>query len=77
MTLEFGAAEQFAIGPCVLAEYRNRGLGTSLLAASLDHLRGSGVSLANAITREGAPVARFLYPKFGGQAPLVTPSLAA
>ncbi len=53
-------------GPCVLVEYRNRGFGTSLLEHSLQALREAGVSRASTISKENAPVARFLYPKFSG-----------
>jgi hypothetical protein len=37
-----------------------------LLKASLKLLHEAGVSRARAITRESAPVTKFLYPKFGG-----------
>ena len=33
-------------GPCVLMEYRNRGLGTALLEESLRQLRAAGLSRA-------------------------------
>jgi GNAT superfamily N-acetyltransferase len=58
-------------------EYRNRGLGTFLLSSALHHLQDAGMNRACARTREGSPAARFLYPKFGGQASLVEPLLAA
>ncbi len=53
-------------GPCVLVEYRNRGFGTGLLEHSLRALREAGVSRAITISKENAPAARFLYPKFSG-----------
>ncbi len=53
-------------GPCVLMEYRNRGLGTALLAQSLFRLREAGLTRAVALTKSNAPVAKFLYPKFNG-----------
>jgi GNAT superfamily N-acetyltransferase len=53
-------------GPCVLMEYRNRGLGTALLGESLRQLREAGLSRAAALTKNNAPVAKFLYPKFEG-----------
>jgi GNAT superfamily N-acetyltransferase len=55
-----------APGPCVLLEYRNRGFGNLLLAHALDVVRSGGSPIATAVTKDGAPVARFLYPKFGG-----------
>lgn len=60
------AGNHLAPGPSILMEYRNRGLGTSLLERSLDTLRQAGLVRASGIARENAPVARFLYPKFGG-----------
>lgn len=53
-------------GPCVQMEYRNRGLGTALLGESLRQLREAGLSRAAALTKNNAPVAKFLYPKFNG-----------
>ena len=65
-------------GPCVLMEYRNRGLGTALLAQSLRHLREAGLSHASARAKDNSPVAKFLYPKFNGTlAPDDTPLVAA
>ena len=56
----------FTPGPCVLVEYRNRGFGTGLLEHSLQALREAGVAEAVAVSKENAPVAKFLYPKFNG-----------
>ena len=56
----------FAPGPCVLVEYRNRGFGTALLEYSLRALHNAGVAEAVAVSKENAPVAKFLYPKFNG-----------
>jgi hypothetical protein len=65
-------------GPCVLMEYRNRGLGTALLGESLRQLHEAGLSRAAALTKNNAPVAKFLYPKFNGVLiPGDTPLLAA
>lgn len=52
-------------GPMILHEYRNRGLGTALLAASLEYLRANGVSKARGVTRANSTAARFIYTKFG------------
>jgi len=65
LSLDPQADNHLAPGPCVLMEYRNRGFGTHLLAGSLKALREAGISRAVAITRENAPVAKFLYPRFG------------
>ncbi len=74
---ELNTSEHLVPGPCILMEYRNRGLGTLLLSAALRQLRDAGLSRACAITREGSPVARFLYPKFGGNSSPIVPLLAA
>lgn len=60
-------------GPCVLIEYRSRGLGGSLLGATLDALRARGVGEATGRTRPNSSAAKFLATKFGGQ-PVNTPS---
>lgn len=54
-------------GPCVLVEYRNRGIGAALLGATLDALRGRGVEKAIGQTRPNSPSAKFIAPKFGGK----------
>ena len=54
-------------GPCVLIEYRNRGIGGALLAATLDALRAKGLPEATGRTRPNSPSAKFLYSKFGGR----------
>jgi len=77
LAVEPDASEQLIPGPCVLMEYRNRGLGTLLLAAAMQHLRDAGLKRACAITRQGSPAARFLYPKFEGRPSPIAPLLAA
>jgi predicted N-acetyltransferase YhbS len=52
-------------GPCVLSEYRSRGIGTALLHASLEHLKNAGLMTAYGISKESVPASRFVYPKFG------------
>lgn len=73
------AAEyHLAPGPCVLMEYRNRGVGTALLAEALYRLREVGLTRACARAKDNSPVAKFLYPKFNGvPTPDDTPLLAA
>lgn len=66
VSLADGSEYHLAPGPCILVEYRNRGFGTHLLAHSLATLRDSGVRHATAITKDGSPAAKFLYPKFNG-----------
>ncbi len=63
-----------APGPCVLMEYRYRGFGTALLQSSLRLLADSGLTKALGITRPNVPVAKFLYPKFGGIASVIDPA---
>jgi predicted N-acetyltransferase YhbS len=79
LSLDPNAENHLAPGPCVLMEYRNRGLGTLLLVQSLKTLRDAGLSHAIALAEENAPVAKFLYPKFDGVATPAdfTPLLAA
>lgn len=60
------AANNLAPGPCVLMEYRNRGLGSALLGESLRRLHEAGLTRASALTQGTALCARFLYPKFNG-----------
>jgi hypothetical protein len=65
LSFDPGAGNHLAPGPSILMEYRNRGFGTSLFERSLHTLREAGLVRASGIARENAPVARFLYPKFG------------
>lgn len=51
-------------GPMILHEYRNRGLGSGMLAASLAFLKGKGVLKARGVTRANSISARFIYTKF-------------
>lgn len=52
-------------GPCVLSEYRSRGLGTALLHQCLSHLQTSGLTRACALCKEATLTAKFIYRKFG------------
>jgi len=54
-------------GPCVLIEYRNRGLGGALLGATLQALRDRGISEVTGRTRPNSASAKYLCPKFGGK----------
>lgn len=54
-------------GPCVLIEYRNRGLGGALLGATLQALRERGLSEVTGRTRPNSASAKYLCPKFGGK----------
>jgi len=51
-------------GPCILNEYRNRGIGSELLYQSLHALREAGFEKVHAITKSNVPVAKFVYTKF-------------
>jgi predicted N-acetyltransferase YhbS len=51
-------------GPCVLSEYRSRGIGTALLHESLEHLKAAGLATACGVSTENVPASRFIYPKF-------------
>ena len=67
LSTEADAAYQVVSGPCILVEYRNRGLGSVLLAASLTFLREAGLDSASGITKKTIPAAKFVYHKFGGR----------
>jgi GNAT superfamily N-acetyltransferase len=66
--LDEDAPAHLATGPCVLHEYRSRGLGTALLGASLGALAKSGLRTARGVARDRTIAARYIYPKFGGMA---------
>lgn len=57
---------QLLSGPCILAEYGSRGLGTWLLQETLCNLRDAGLTRAAAVCKEHSVLAKYLYPKFGG-----------
>ena len=65
LSSEIEADSHLISGPCVLPEYCNRGFGTALLHASLVQLAQSGIPSGYAISKEGVPATKFLYPKFG------------
>jgi hypothetical protein len=52
-------------GPCVLIEYRNRGLGTALLYQTLQQLRQGGLTHVHGIVKDNVAAGKFIYPKFG------------
>ena len=60
------AENHLSSGPCIVHEYRNRGLASGLLAASLGLLNKKEISVARGLTRSNSITARFIYPKFGG-----------
>lgn len=62
------AENHLITGPAIVNEYRNRGLGTALLYESLRKLRDAGLTSAHGVTKDTAPTAKFLYPKFGAAA---------
>ncbi len=64
LDMERDAENHLLSGPCVLSEYRNRGLGTALLHRSLATLRDAGLEKARGVTKYNVPAAKFIYPKF-------------
>ena len=58
------AESNLVTGPCILNEYRSRGIGTALLYLSLRALRDAGLSEARALTKGNVPAAKFVYTKF-------------
>jgi hypothetical protein len=66
LDMEEDAANHLITGPCILHEYRSRGLGSQVLLASLLTMREAGLRKALGITRDKTTSARFIYPKYGG-----------
>jgi predicted N-acetyltransferase YhbS len=58
------APNHLLTGPVILHEYRNRGLGSGLLAASLDFLHKKGFQKVRGVTRPSSIPSRFIYTKF-------------
>lgn len=70
LSTEVDADSHLLPGPCVLVEYRNRGIGTALLYHSLAQLAKGGLKRAHGISKENVPATKFIYPKYGStQAP--------
>jgi predicted N-acetyltransferase YhbS len=65
LTTVADAENHLLSGPCVLMEYRNRGLGTALLRNSLKQLQNAGLEQACGISRENVVASKFIYTKFG------------
>jgi predicted N-acetyltransferase YhbS len=61
---ETDAENHLYCGPCVLPEYRSRGLASTLLLESLRMLRNNDVHVARAVCKEGTTASKFVYPKF-------------
>jgi ribosomal protein S18 acetylase RimI-like enzyme len=72
LDLTVDAAAHLITGPCILHEYRSRGFGSALLQQSLDRLYCEGLRRATALARVNSTAARFVYPKFGGVAEVVS-----
>ncbi len=64
LTLRDDAENHLLSGPCILAEYRRRGIGSALLHQSLAMLRDAGLEHAHGVTKEGVPAAKFVYSQF-------------
>ena len=65
LSTEVAAETNLLSGPCVLAEYCNRGLGSALLHESLVQLAHAGLVEAHGFSKENTLACRFVYPKFG------------
>jgi hypothetical protein len=61
---EADAENHLFCGPCVLPEYRSRGLGSALLLESLRTLRNLDLHVARALCKDGTTASKFVYPKF-------------
>ena len=65
LSAEVEADSNLLSGPCVLSEYCNRGLGSSLLHESLVQLAHAGLARAHGISKDHTLASRFVYSKFG------------
>lgn len=78
LTFDPDADSHLLSGPCVLMEYRNRGLATALLAQSLTTLRDANLTIAHGLTRLNSLTAECIYTKFNSSGPHeMKPDLAA
>lgn len=68
LTSAVDAPNHLLSGPCILHEYRSRGIGSALLHASLMALRDGGLAVAHGMAPMRSPAAKYVYPKFGGVA---------
>ena len=60
------ATTHLITGPCILLEYKNRGLGSVMLYESLVLLKAAGLEFAHGVTKKNVPSSKFVYPKFEG-----------
>jgi len=65
LNLDETADAQLTTGPCILHEYRCRGLGSALLGASLQFLHEQGLKQASALALANSVADRYVYRKFG------------
>ncbi|MFV0337296.1 MAG: hypothetical protein ACK5LK_03515 [Chthoniobacterales bacterium] len=54
-------------GPCILLEYRGRGLGGLLFQKSLATLANQGIQTVRGICTVRSNLQKYLYPKYGGR----------
>lgn len=66
LNIDPDADNHLVSGPCIVHEYRNRGLASGLLAASIAFLGQKDIPVARGLTRANSITARFIYPKFSG-----------
>ncbi|MFV0414883.1 MAG: hypothetical protein ACK5NG_00795 [Chthoniobacterales bacterium] len=55
-------------GPCILLEYRGRGLGSLLFQKSLTALAERGIETARGVCMSRSTLQKYLYPKYEGTA---------
>lgn len=65
LSTDENAASHLLSGPCVLPEYRSRGLASILLAETLHQLQQAQLSVARAFCLDGTTACKFVYTKFG------------
>lgn len=65
LSTDENAASHLLSGPCVLPEYRSRGLASVLLEETLHRLQQSQLGAAHGVCVAGTTASKFVYPKFG------------
>ncbi len=68
LSTEVDAPNHLLTGPCILHEYRSRGIGSALLKASLLAVRDGGLDVAYGLAPTRSAAVKYVYPKFGGVA---------
>jgi hypothetical protein len=65
LSTDENAESHLLSGPCVLPEYRSRGLASVLLGETLHQLQQAQLPVARAFCMDGTTASKFVYSKFG------------